>query len=419
MDHSNHSVCLIDNGLFVSLAETLGKSFGKAYYYSPIIWGSDPKSNLARIGRGLPGVERVDAWEPLVGEVDLWVFPDVYNGPLQVLMEQKLGQRVWGSRMGEELELYREDAKRHMKSLGIPIGAWQSVHGIDALREYLKTHKDQRVKRSFFRADMATFQSEEYSLVEPHLDELQYEAGPARNDMEFICEDSIPDAVEIGGDCYTIDGQWPKEGMWGIEVKSKCYVGRFTAYDKWPSQITECHRVLEDSLKRWRYRNWLSLEKRVTKDGTPWVIDPCARWGNPPGALCQWMYTNLPDILMEGADGKCIDPVKADEWGCQIQMYSSWSAKNKLPVDYPDDIADHVKLVNATMMDGRRWIIPTADESTSVGSVVASGKTMKEAIEKATEIAKEVRAYDLNIETDACKEAQEQVEKMAEYGIRM
>ena len=56
MDYSNKTVCVLDQGLFVELAVTLAKVFGKVYYWFP--WQSAfPKSNSLLVGKGIPNVE--------------------------------------------------------------------------------------------------------------------------------------------------------------------------------------------------------------------------------------------------------------------------------------------------------------------------------------------------------------------------
>ena len=110
-------VCVYDNGLFVGMAGKLAESFGKVYYYSP--WkNAFPKSNARLVGQGFEMIERVNNFFDVVDLCDLFVFPDVYDGDLQLYLE-KQGKRVWGSRKGEELELYRDEAKKHMEKLGI------------------------------------------------------------------------------------------------------------------------------------------------------------------------------------------------------------------------------------------------------------------------------------------------------------
>src|ERR1700722_8124985 len=116
-NYRSKTVCVVDNGLFLEVARTLAKDFGKVLYYMP--WQSGyPKSNVLLVGHGIPGIKRIDSFWPLLDEIDLFVFPDVYEGPLQEHLVS-LGKRVWGSRNGDELELFRADSKEHMKALGI------------------------------------------------------------------------------------------------------------------------------------------------------------------------------------------------------------------------------------------------------------------------------------------------------------
>src|SRR4029077_14457061 len=104
--HKQRTCLVWDNGLFIEMAVTLAKDFGRVIYFAPWVSGY-PRSNALRIGEGLPGVARVSSPWPYFDEVDLWVFPDVYDGPVQEFLV-KQGKRVWGTRMGEELELDRD-----------------------------------------------------------------------------------------------------------------------------------------------------------------------------------------------------------------------------------------------------------------------------------------------------------------------
>ena len=138
------------------------------------------------------------------------MFPDVYEGPLQNYLE-KIGKRVWGARNGDELELFRADSKKHLKSIGIDIGPWKLVKGIDALREHLE--KQRRSVGEDLAAPAATWKHSTpttYDLSKPKIDELEHQLGAKGKIMEFIVEDGIPDAVEIGYDGWTIDGKFTK-----------------------------------------------------------------------------------------------------------------------------------------------------------------------------------------------------------------
>ena len=52
-DYSNKSVCVYDNGLFVSLAQRLSESFGRVYYTTPWEASAFPRSNARLIGQGI------------------------------------------------------------------------------------------------------------------------------------------------------------------------------------------------------------------------------------------------------------------------------------------------------------------------------------------------------------------------------
>lgn len=410
---------ILDNGLFTCVATKLADTFDHVYYWSP--WAEAfVRSSALLLGRGVhPKVERIDAWEQVIEEVDLLVFPDTYFGPLQLFME-KMGCRVWGARMADRLELDREWSKVTMDDLDIPIGDFAVVHGVDELRAYLKKHHECHIKVSFTRGDTETFPGlSKYPLIMPKVDDVANTLGPYQIEQEFICEAPIEDAVEIAGDFYTVDGQFPSMGMVGIEAKSSAYCGHFLPWEKMPKQVTDNLTKLAPILKRERCRSWLSLETRVTKDGTPWVTDPCVRFGNPPGALVCLIYDNLADILWEGSEGKCIDPNPLDEWGVQLVVHSSWSERHFQPVYFPKELARFVQLLNHTVIDGTHYVVPGPDLSSAVGSIIATGPTLEKAIAKCKEYAEQVEGLGLEMQPEALDKTAEEIGKLSEYGMSL
>lgn len=419
MDYSKKSCLVCDNGLFCGLAERLARDFGKVYYWSPWVRANVNQVEM-RVGMGLPGVERIDYWEPLLEEEDLlWVFPDCYYGPMQVMLV-KLDKRVWGSRMAEELELYREASKKHLKSLGIPIGKYTEIVGTEAMRRHSKANKKQRFKRSFTRGDMETQNAPRYELVEDWITSLEHKLGPEKFETRFLSEESIEDAIEIGYDGPTVHGDYPKQAFWGIEYpKSQCYIGRVTAFDKMPSQITDNLRKIAPTLEEYEACTWFGFETRVTKDGTPWVIDPLARLGNPPGSLVTWKCRNIADVFWQGAEGVCVDPDYEEPWGVQLQVHCPKLKEMSIPVFYPKEVEENLVLVNSAVFGGTRYVLKLPEESTTIGAVIATGKTMSEAVEKAREIAKQVEGLDLEIATEVLDEGMKEVGRLEEYGLKM
>ncbi len=223
LDLSKKTICVVDNGLFVDFARMLAKGFGKVYYYQPFA-SHAPRSTQLCAGVGFDEIERVKFPLDIASKVDLWVFLDLYHLDLQLYLERN-GARVWGARRGEELELYRWEFKQYLKKLGLPVQPMESIVGFDALRQCLKKAKNVYVKTSFVRGDFETFKHESYELSEPRLDELEHTVGPLKHGYEFIVEDDIPNAVEIGYDGFSVDGQWPTHAMQAFEIKDCGMIG--------------------------------------------------------------------------------------------------------------------------------------------------------------------------------------------------
>ncbi len=415
MDYSNKTVCIVDNGLFIELAVTLSKSFGRVLYYMPWV-NAFPQSNTRLVAYGIPGVERIYyLWEHKE-DIDLWVFPDIYCGDIQEELVSQ-GKLVWGSRRGDELELYRPETKEHLKKVGIDVGHYELITGMANLREYLKKHDDQYVKVSTTRGDMETFKSKNYKLIEPKLDELEYKLGKKKTIMQWVVEDAIKDAVEVGYDGYTIDGQFPLHAMAGIEIKDKSYLGIFKEYSTMPKQIRDINSKISETLKNYEYKNFFCCEMRITRDGTPWVIDPMTRFGSPPGELVQNMYSNLPDILWKGAEGECVDPIPEAKFGAEVLIHSSWADTNWQTITFPKELRDNFKFRNLAIINGEYCVVPQAVGLPEIGAVVATGDTKEEAIAKCKEYCEQIEGHYIETYADSLDEATEQEAKLKEFGI--
>lgn len=414
-DYKNKTVCCVDNGLFVFLAEELSKYFGKTYYYSE--WRQDfPRSNDRRIGDGIPGVTRCNDYWEILDDVDLWIFPDIYNGGLQLHL-QNLGERVWGSRYGDELELDRKGAKEYFKKIGIPIGKYEVIIGIDKLREFLKKNDNQYVKVSLVRGDFETFHAENYKLIEPRLDELEHSLGVTKSIEEFIVEEEIKDAVEIGYDGYTVNGQFPTQAMMGLEVKDRGYIGIFEKYEEMPKQTRDINSKLSDTLKQYGYKNFFAVETRIKKDESHFVVDPCCRMGSPPGELVSMIYTNLPDIFWYGAEGKLIDPISSGKYGVEVLIYSTWAEKNLQAVSFPPELKKNVKLRNYTVLNKEHYVLPKRTGLTGIGAIVETGNNLEETIKKIKGYAKYIKGYQVDVDTDCLDDAQKEIDKLISFNV--
>lgn len=408
--HADRTILVYDHGHYVEWAITLAKDFGRVLYYVPWEFGF-PRSNTLRIGEGIKEIDRVTSPWPHYDDIDLWVFPDVYEGPLQKwLVEQ--GKRVWGCRLGEEMEIDRARSKQLAKQLGIEVGPYKVITGIDALRDYLQNNDDQWVKVSATRGDMETFHSKNYQLSETRVDELEHTLGAQKKQMEFIVEASIKPAIEVGYDGYTIDGKFAKNAFVGVEAKNDAYLGRVLAYKDVPTQVREVNEKLAPALKRYGYRGLISTEVRTTPDGKAYLIDPCCRMGSPPGEVMQMLITNWGDILWEGANGIVIEPEFAAKWGAEILLDSDWADANWQQVTFPKSVRAHVKLHNMAVIEGEYYVIPQWRGSSQIGAVVAIGDSADEAIDSCRRIAEKVEGYSIDKPIASLDKAREQLAKI-------
>ena len=409
--YAGRTALVYDHGLFVdALAVPLAKDFGRVLVTVP--WQNGyPRSNAPTVGTGLPGIERVlNPWD-YYDEIDIWIFPDVYEGDLQEFLV-KQGKRVWGCRRGESLEIDREASKEHSKDLGIDIGNYTVVTGLDALRQHLKTHDDQYVKVSAFRGDTETFHAPNFRHAETQLDELEHNLGAKKKIIEFIVEDAINDAIEVGFDGYTVDGQYPKTAALGVELKDKAYVGKVMRYDRLPAKVKDVNAKLAPTLKEFGYRGFSSTELRCTPDGKAYLIDPCCRMGSPPGELYGIWIDNLAEIIWEGSEGIVVEPDYTAKYGAMCLLLSDWADSNWQQVEFPDQYKDHVKLRNCCMIDGTRYVVPQWTGMPEIGAVVAVADTAKAAMDQVRAIADEVHGHSIEKPCDALEQAHEDLKEI-------
>jgi hypothetical protein len=409
-DLSTKTCCVFDNGLFVSLAETLSASFATTYYHSP--WEAGfPRSNATILGEGVPGVHRLNSIWPVLDDIDLFVFPDIFHGPLQAYL-RSIGKRVWGSGLGESLEMVRGQSKRWIRDLGLSVGDYRVIYGLNELRRHLQRHDNQYVKISRTRGDFETFKSINYQLIEPRLDELEHKLGAKKHIAEFLVEEHIEASAEFGFDGFTVDGSYPYRALYGVETKDAGYVGQVVPYSSLPRSLGYVNTKLSPLFRDLKYRGFFSSEVRVAEDGTPYLIDPCCRMASPPGELYQ-LIENLAEILWHGADGELVEPVWPFKWGAQLILKSDWAEHGWQPIDYPEELGFHVKLHYMTVIMGKRYYVPQAVTMPEIGAVVAGGDTKEAAIKAAQDIAEQVKGYDVTYNIAALEEAATGMEKLS------
>lgn len=409
-----------DHGFCVDHAVRLAREYKRVLYYNgwPVQY---PAINTKGIGTGMEGIEVVDSpfdWfrGKKFDQVDVWIFPWLYDGAAQVWLAEQ-GKPVWGCKKGDKMELDRIALKRHLAKIGLPVAPYEAIQGISNLRSYLKDHPDVWVKTAH-RGTWESSRSPRYRVFKGVLDSLESDIGELGEEMEFAVEQPVEAAGEAGYDGYTIIGQFPKFHMRGLEGKDAWYVGMFGSSESDPKQFKEINDALAPTLKRYGYQGFLSMEERILKDGTAYLTDVTTRRPSPPGELQDEMFTNMPDIIWQGANGNLIDPEKKAKYGAQLIMKSPWSDKHCESIWFPQEIREYVKLANAVKSGDRYDVIPQPIPAQQVGSVLGFGDTMDESIKQCVKHAKMVEGTDLKIDCDSLESCSKQeIEKLKSGGI--
>jgi hypothetical protein len=372
----------------------------------------------AMIGIGVDNIERVENFWDEVEKSDVVAFFDVYDGDMQVHLEE-MGKQVWGSKKGEELELLRYETKMYMKNkLDMAVQPIKKIKGLPKLREYLKTVEDKYIKIDKFRGNCETFHHINYELTEPDLDDMELDMGATKHLVEFIVEDPLPDKEEIGYDGFCIDGKYPNTSICGIEVKDKAYAGEFREYKDFPIEITSVNEKLSNIFKKYRYRCAFSSEIRVGKDKIPYMLDFTNRCPEPPTSLAMEMYENYAEIIWYGSQGICINPIATGKFGVEVIMRCENAVKRWTKVSIKDKkCRPYIKFKSLMVVNDEMWIPPMG--YCEIGAVIGIGNTLEQAIERCKEYAEEVVCPHIEINVHNLNCAAEEIAKTEKLGIKI
>ena len=399
-------ICIIDTGgSGVELARRLAKDFHKTYYF--LEWRSDgyPKANTYYIGTGLKEIERIHDIFNYIDIIDIFLFTDILYSDLQKHL-MSLGKLVIGARDAELLETCRFFLKDKLTELGLDTIPYEKIKGIKNLENYLKENDNKYVKIDMFRNTTETFHADNFSLIEPYIDNLDNKLGPVlSNELNFLVEDEIEDAIESGIDIYTSNGNFPSKWMYGIEIKNKCYAGEIT--NNIPEKL-QIIKKFSKYFKQCNYRGFVSTEQRITKDKN-YLTDMTCRIPLPPGQLEQFMWKNLSQIIVETAKGNIIDIQNTFSYGFEMFITSKWAEDNWIELQFPEEYRDNIFIERLIQYNNKYYSIPYG--SKYVCSVATEGNSLDEAIQKNLEICKLIKGIDLDYDESAIIDLQEQLKR--------
>lgn len=383
---SQLTVCCIDNGLFLPLALKLAPSFKRMLYWTEWM-ESFPTLNKRVIGDGYAEIERVDDFWDYKNEVDLWIFPDIYRSGLQKELEAQ-GKLVFGSRDGDRLEIYRGTFLRVLEEVGLPVPKAEKVVGLTELKAQLHDREDVYIKISKYRGTMETTHWRSWRQDEGLLDSLAVKLGPLKDMITFLVFDAIPTDLELGVDTLCINGQFPGTMLNGLESKDKGYLGSVMKREEMPQQLQDVLDAFGPVLGKESYRNAFSAEVRVVED-TGYFIDATCRFPVPGSGAESELITNLPEVIVAGAQGQLVEPVFGARFAAECVLSSKAEKHAWTIADFSESVKPFVRCGDSCLVDGRVCFPPhephTGDE---IGWLVSTGNTVKDTVETMKEQVK-------------------------------
>lgn len=417
IDLKSKTVLWVDNGLFHGFARRVAPEFGRNFYYTP--WQSAfPSQKQTRLGEGFPELIRVNYPQMLEDEIDLFVFLDLFQSDWQLRLE-KQGKRVWGARLGEQVEIDRSGFRQWAIRNGYQLAAAETIEGADKLRAHLKDKKDVFVKMAdgHHRGDMETWKWKSEHLGTPRLDQQIYDLGSFKHDTKFIVENEIKDTIELGEDLFTVDGQWPQYVMQGMEIKGLGTIGVTKPYNQLPQCLQDFNRKIGSIFKQDRSRSFFCMEGLYNRKGQYSPMDPCVRLGSPSNELLQELFTGWGQALWYGAEGILVSPKPMAKYGVVFMAYNENSGKNWQPMKYPPQADRWIKLRNPYTIGSKRYSVPQGSP-TNIAGVVGIGNTVSDAAKNAEKNAKLLDGNQLEIATDSIDKMMEVIKKTNQWGAK-
>jgi hypothetical protein len=415
INFKDKKVTVVDNGYYVHVAIALAQHFGKVDYVTN--WQcAFPSIEPLLVGDGFPGVRRTkDFWKES-SDAHLFVFCDIYESGLQLELVRQ-GKRVWGPRNGDELEIKRWRTTKLLPKIGLSEPPGRVIVGMPNLRSYLKDHDDLHIKVAGLRGMMETKKHTNYDLSEYWLDIVEKQVSGVKNTIRFLVYDDIPDAVEVGYDGWTVDGQWPEVASYGVEAKDIGIISCIRPYADFPAVIRDVMEAFSPMLKEYKYRGFVCAEIRRTKTQS-FMIDWAARCGSPSSEALFSVFGNLPEVFWFGAEGKLIKPEKLANFSVEIVVKSPDADQEEWKIlQIDDEVRPWVKLHLHARVGGRDMICPQEYPSKELGAIVGIGDTLEEAIAHARKNCDGVKSDSVEFKTDTIEECLNEIADGKEFGI--
>jgi hypothetical protein len=267
------------------------------------------------------------------------------------------------------------------------------------------------VKVNRFRRDMETFHhlDEAHSLAE--FTRLATNFGGLAENVVFVVQEPIKDVEEVGYDGYSVDGQFPNKSFFGFEKKNELYLGAWLHDTQLPKQVRVVNEAITPLLEEIGYRNFTATEIRGK-----FFTDPTFRMAGQTQEHYLETCTNLPEIIVEGAEGRLVQPQFAAKFAAEATMHYTTKADDWKVLRVPEDSRRWFKFYHYAEDDGLIHFPPR--QSDEVGVVLGNGNTVEEAIDHLKENFEVMKNEPVAIELGGFADLIQEIEEAQAKGIK-
>jgi len=239
------TVLVFDFGSQVAVAQRLSRDFGRVLYYIPSVINGFKDHKAHSIGRGISGIERVDDFWGYIHEIDLVVFTDIYEGPLQDYL-RFIGKPIFGGGRASELESERLKFKELIAAIGLNVNHYDVAFGLTELDKKLQSAENKFIK-SKLRGDMETFHHTNYTLSQTELRRMKHDMGVYAEKETYIIESPI----EAIAECYDKETEVLTKDGWVLFKDVK---------------YSDLIATMNPISKKLEYQHPINIIKRYSKD---------------------------------------------------------------------------------------------------------------------------------------------------------
>jgi hypothetical protein len=412
-DISEVTCLVIDTGSYLDFARRMADDCKQVIYWNPDC-RAYPSVHQDSIGKGFEELYVVREPWTFMSEIDLFCFPDVSMGGMQYYLRD-IGKAVWGAGLATHLELSRSFFITLLEGVGLEVPPHTVCEGLAELREHLQDRENVWVKVSRHRGDMETQQFRNMKMDGIWLDQLAVQLGPWQNHKKFLAFDEIKADIEIGGDLWIVDRQWPSTMLNGIEGKDKSYFGAVTPFEDMPKQVQDVLKALQHYFGEYHYRQQFHCEIRIAGDKA-YFTDPTCRGGLPSSGSLRKLVRNWPDVVWHAANGILLEPDWAGKFSIETMITTKDENNCWAAVDLPEELEGTALLQRCCKVDGCYYFPPSEYPHRDCGWLVSVGDDPKELVQMQKDAA-DLLPDGMNADVESLASVISDIDKAEEVGV--